>query len=465
MSKEASKASIENVYKLEGRVPVAQAIPFGLQHILAMFVSNLAPVSIVCGIAVTAAGTPLTATEIARLLQCAMFASAIGTLIQLYPLFGRRIGSGLPVVMGVSFSFLGTLIAISTNPAWGGYEGMIGAVIAGGIFEGILGLTANYWKKYIKPIVSACVVTAIGISLLSVGMNSVGGGSGVADFGAWYNILVAFITLIACLLFKSKAKGVWSNLNVLFGMAVGYIASLIITLSGAAQMINFDKFANTIAETGIICIPTPAIFLGHTPQFHFGAIVSLAICFVVSAAETIGDTTAVCTGGLGRDITDQEVSGSLAIDGFGSAISGFFGCCPITSFSQNVGLVAMTKVVNRFTIMTGAAIMLAASLFAPIGAFFNSLPSAVLGGCTIMMFGSIVFSGIRMISECGFSQKNMMTVSLAFCIGIGWTLVDPSFFQAFPAIIGDIFASNMIPGVFIVSLLLSLILPEDKEEN
>lgn len=465
-NKESIPVSVENIYKLDGRVPVAKAIPFGLQHVLAMFVSNLVPVLIVAGAAIvvngTAEGGKLSAEEMARLLQCAMFVAGIGTTVQLYPIW--KIGAGLPVVMGVSFTFVGTLLTIATNPEWG-YQGMVGAIIAGGCFEGCLGLTAKYWRKFIKPIVSACVVTTIGFSLLSVGMNSFGGGQGAADFGAWYNLLVATITLVSCMVFKHFAKGIWKNLNVLFGLVVGYILSVIFTLLGVAPMINMAGFADTIAKTGWISLPRPVFIAGYTPAFHIGAIVSLCIVFLVSAAETIGDTTAVCTGGLGRDITEKEIQGSLAADGFCSAFSGLFGCTPITSFSQNVGLIAMTKVVNRFCILMGALALILASLFPPLGAFFNSLPQAVLGGCVVMMFGSIVFSGIKMISNCGFSDRNLTIVSLAFCLGIGVTQLGDDLFKEFPPLVGSIFNGNMVAGVFVVALILSLVLPKEKEEK
>ena len=197
--------SEENIYKLNGRVPLMKAIPFGLQHVLAMFVSNLAPVLIVCGAAVVrGSGESLTAVEITRLLQCAMFVAGIGTCLQLYPIW--KIGSKLPIVMGVSFTFLGSLLMICTNPDLG-YEGMVGAVILGGIFEGVVGLSAKYWKRYLTPVVSACVVIAIGLSLLPVGMNSWGGGSGADTFGSWYHLFVGAFTLVVCLVSRYFLKG------------------------------------------------------------------------------------------------------------------------------------------------------------------------------------------------------------------------------------------------------------------
>lgn len=459
----AASVDVENIYRLNGLVPLRKAIPFGLQHVLAMFVANLAPVLIVCGAAVVrGSGEHLTSAEITSLLQCAMFVAGIGTCLQLYPVW--KIGSRLPIVMGVSFTFLGSLLVICTNPDLG-YEGMVGAVILGGIFEGIVGLSAKYWKRFLTPVVSACVVIAIGLSLLSVGMDSWGGGSGVEDFGAWYHVLVGAFTLIVCLVARYLLKGVYKNLNILVGLIFGYGLSIVFTVTGIASMVDFSGISRTVQEVGFFSLPKPVFFTGHEPVFNAGAFFTIAIVFLVSAAETTGATTAVCTGALGRDIKIKELQGSLAVDGFSSALSGCFGCPPLTSFSQNVGLVTMTKVINRFTILTGALILILASLFPPLGAFFNSLPQAVLGGCTVMMFGSIMYEGIKMLKECKFDERTMIIVSLSFCIGVGLTQTSGNFFSAFPKAVGDVFNGNAVAGVFVISLLLSLFLPKKKEEK
>ena len=463
IEEKVTTVSTENIYKLNGRVPLSKAIPFGMQHVLAMFVANLAPVLIVCSAAlVRGTGENLTSAEITQLLQCAMFAAGIGTCMQLYPIW--KIGSRLPIVMGVSFTFLGSLLIICTNPELG-YEGMIGAVILGGIFEGLVGLSAKYWKRFLTPVVSACVVIAIGLSLLSVGMDSWGGGSGVEDFGAWYHLLIGAFTLVVCLVSRYLLKGVYKNLNILVGLIAGYLVSVLFTVTGVAQMVDFSNISRTIEEVGIFSIPKLVFFTSHKPVFDLGAFFTIAIVFLVSAAETTGATTAVCTGALGRDIKIEELQGSLAVDGFSSAISGCFGCLPLTSFSQNVGLVTMTRVVNRFTILMGALILILASLFPPLGAFFNSLPQSVLGGCTVMMFGSIMYEGIKMLKECEFDDRTMTIVSLAFCIGVGLTQTSDNFFSAFPREVGDIFNGNAVAGVFVVSLLLSLLLPQKEHSE
>ena len=363
--------------------------------------------------------------------------------------------------MGVSFTFLGSLLMICTNPELG-YEGMVGAVIAGGIFEGLVGMSAKYWKRLLTPVVSACVVIAIGLSLLSVGMDSWGGGNGAEDFGAWYHLLVGFFTLVVCLAARYLLKGVYKNLNVLVGLVCGYLLSIIFTVAGIAPMVDFSGITKTIEQVGVFSLPKLVFFTSHKPVFDLGAFFTIAIVFLVSAAETTGATTAVCTGALGRDIKMEELQGSLAVDGFSSAISGCFGCLPLTSFSQNIGLVTMTGVINRFTILMGALILILASLFPPLGAFFNSLPQAVLGGCTVMMFGSIMYEGIKMLKGCVFDDRTMIIVSLAFCIGVGLTQTSGNFFSAFPKEVGDIFNGNAVAGVFVVSLILSICLPKKK---
>ena len=339
---------------------------------------------------------------------------------------------------------------------------MGGAVIAGGIFEGLGGMSAKYWKRFLTPVVSACVVIAIGLSLLSVGMDSWGGGNGAEDFGAWYHLMVGFFTLVVCLAARYLLKGVYKNLNVLVGLVCGYLLSIVFTVVGIAPMVDFSGITKTIEQVGVFSLPKLVFFTSHKPVFDLGAFFTIAIVFLVSAAETTGATTAVCTGALGRDIKMEELQGSLAVDGFSSAISGCFGCLPLTSFSQNIGLVTMTGVINRFTILMGALILILASLFPPLGAFFNSLPQAVLGGCTVMMFGSIMYEGIKMLKECVFDDRTMIIVSLAFCIGVGLTQTSGNFFSAFPKEVGDIFNGNAVAGVFVVSLILSLCLPKKK---
>ncbi len=433
------KASIDNIYNLDGRVPLLKAIPFGIQHVLAMFVANLTPIAILTGVA------NLPKDDLAMLIQNAMLIAGIATLIQLYPLW--RVGSKLPIVMGVSFTFVSVLSAVIATH---GYATAMGAVLVGGIFEGTLGLFAKYWRKIISPIVAASVVTSIGFSLFTVGARSFGGGY-TEDFGSPKNLILGTVTLIVCILWNCLMKGYLKQLSVLVGLVFGYIVAIFM---GKVDL-------SLIFSDGFIALPH---ILPVIPKFDIGAILSVCIIYLVSAAETIGDTTAMVSVGLRRDISDREISGSLACDGYSSAVSALFGCPPVTSFSQNVGLIGMTKVVNRFTIMTGAACMILAGLLPPIGNFFASLPESVLGGCTIMMFGTILTSGIEMLARAGFSQRNITIAALSLSIGIGFTAASEiGLWHIFPEIVQSVFAANVVAVVFVVSIVLNLVLPKNMD--
>ena len=437
-TKNQSQASMDNIYSLDGKVPLLQSIPFGLQHVLAMFVANIAPIMIVTGVC------GLTTQEMASLIQTAMIMAGIGTMVQLFTVW--KLGAKLPIVMGISFTFVSVFCYV--GPQWG-YEAVIGAVIVGGIIEGLLGLFAKYWRGIIAPIVSACVVTAIGFSLLSVGANSFAGGVGAADFGSAQNWILGTITLVACILFNVFAKGHLKQLSVLFGLVVGYIVALCM---GKVDLSSLEG----VALVALLKI------MPYKPVFNINAIISVVMIFLVSATETIGDTSAMTNTVLGREASESEISGSLACDGLISSVSACFGCMPITSFSQNVGLLAMTKVVNRYTIATGAGILLLAGIFPAFGAVLATLPEAVLGGCTIMMFGNIVISGLQMIGDCGFTQRNITIAALSLSIGLGFTQV-PDMFNIFPTLVRTIFAENCVAVVFLAAIIMNLIMPQEKE--
>ncbi|MCI6317305.1 MAG: purine permease [Spirochaetia bacterium] len=433
-------ANAENIFQLDGKVPLGKAIPIGLQHILAMFVANITPMMIlasVCG---------LDQTITAKLIQNAMIVAGLGTLIQLCPVW--KLGSKLPVVMGISFTFLNSAIFVGTTY---GYATIIGCVLIGGIIEGILGLFAKYWIKLISPIVAATVVTAIGFSLLTVGANSFAGGQGAENYGVWQNWVIGSVTLLCCICFQIFTKGYFKVISVLFGLVVGYILSICL------GVVDFSALQNT----KVVSVPA---FLPFKPEFNIGAILSFVVIYLVSATETIGDTTALASSALDRNVTDKELAGSIACDGFVSSIGGLFGCTPITSFSQNVGLVAMTKVVNRFTIGTGAIILIVAGIFPVFGALLTTVPQAVLGGCTIMMFGTIVVAGFQMLGKCGYTQRNTTIAALSLSVGLGFTQCS-DMFKIFPQIVQSVFAQNCVSVVFVLSVILNLVLPKDKDEE
>lgn len=295
------------------------------------------------------------------------------------------------------------------------------------------------------------MVVSIGLSILKVGVSSFGSSSAY-PLGSWQNLLVATITLAAALIFHTTLKGVAKQLYVLLGMVVGYAVSIFF------GMVDFAAMGDTIRELGVIAVPQLFAF---KPQFQPAAIYSFCLVFIVSAVETIGDTTACCKGGLSRDITADEISGSLCVDGFAFALSGgVFGCSPITSFSQNVGLISMTHVVNRFTIMLGGTGDDPRRLVPAHRRVLHDAARLRAGGCTVIMFGSIMMSGVRMMHDAGMDQRNTLIAAISICLGVGVTQVD-GFFNELPSFIGDIFAGNMVAGVFVVGLILDLCLPRD----
>ena len=274
-----------------------------------------------------------------------------------------------------------------------------------------------------------------------------GGGSGAADFGSPQNLLLGTISLVSCLVFQVLAKGKTKQLSVLFGLVIGYACAVV---AGAVDFSGFQSME-------LFALPQ---LMPFTPEFNLGAIVSVTLIFLVSATETIGDTSALTMVGLNREVKEKELSGSIACDGFVSSLSACFGFLPITSFSQNVGLVAMTKVVNRKAIATGAVIMILAAFLPVISVIFASLPEAVLGGCTIMMFGNIIVSGFQMIARAGFSQRNILIAALSLAVGIGFTQVS-ALFANFPELIQSVFAQNCVAVVFLVAVVANLVLPKD----
>lgn len=428
------------LYELDGRVKPWKLLPFSVQHILAMFVTNLVPIGIV------AATADMSGSEILVLVQNAMIVAGIATFIQCTPI--GRVGSGLPIFMGVSFTFVVPMAAIAAKY---GYGTVVGTVLAGGVFEGLLGLTARYWRKIIAPIVSAVVVTGIGLSLLSTAARSFGGGY-VSDFGSVPHWVTGGVTLLACLLWQIFTKGTKKQLSILVGLGAGYITALcfgMVDLSG-------------LTENGWFALPR---LMPHTPEFRLDAILSICVVYLVSATETMGDAAAVASGALGREITTKEISGALAADGFGSAMGGLLGVMPVTSYTENAGLTIMTGVVNRNVARVGALIMVLCGLFPPVGQFVQSIPSSVIGGVLVMVMGRILVSGIEMIAQAGFTPRNKVIASISLAVGVGFTAsTEAGIWTAFPQEVQTIVGSSVVSVVFVIAVLLNLLLPKQMED-
>ena len=433
----------ERLRSLDGKTSVWEVFPFALQQVLAMLVTNMVPIGLIASAAVPA----LSEAERLILAQNAMIAAGIATFIQAFPLW--RIGSGLPIFMGTSFTFVVPLAAIAMRQ---GYGTVAGAVIIGGIFEGVLGLSAKYWKRLISPIVSAVVVTAIGLSLLPTAAQSFGGGT-AEDFGSMPNLLTGSAALLTCVVWKIRTKGIHKQLAVLAGLTAGFLLSLVLGLADLSHLLDH----------GWVSLPK---LLPVMPVFDLHTVFSICVIYIVSAAETMGDTSAFTDSLLGREISAKEISGVLTADGFGSLIAGLFGVTPVTSYSENIGIAIMSRVANRNVAKAGAGILILCGLFPLIGAFLSSIPKPVLGGILLVIMGQILVSGIEMISKAGFTARNKLITVLSLAVGIGFgEAAGQGIWAYFPILLQSIFSKNIVSVVFATVFLLNLLLPSSLEEQ
>lgn len=425
-------------YELDGLVPLQRAIPLGMQHVLTMFVNNITPIlaiGLLCG---------LSDGEKSLLLQNAMFIAGIVTLVQCYGVW--RVGAKLPIVMGTSAGFIATLTAASAY----GYAAVLGACFLGGIFETILGFFIKPLKRFFPPIVTGTVIVAIGLSLMPTGVKWLAGGEGTDGYGSWENLLVGTTVLVVIVLLKQFAKGFTSVVSILIGIVVGLV------MAGMMGMLDLSG----VAEAAWIGFPK---FLPYTFEFEIGAIVPLMIMFIVTSVETIGDTSAITMGGLNREPSDRELSGAVLADGIGSAFASLFGVLPNTSFSQNVGLICMTKVVNRFVCACGAIFLIACGFVPKLGAVLAAIPTCVLGGATVLAFSMIAVSGMQMIFKQDMTGRNGVIVALA--LGLGTGLSSSGALASTPELVQLIFSQSGIVAAFIIAAVLNIVLPEDKEDN
>ncbi|MGM9528839.1 MAG: uracil-xanthine permease family protein [Phascolarctobacterium sp.] len=455
----------KGAYSFEGEMPLGQAIPLGLQHVLAMFVGNLTPLLIIGGACGIMGGTEFVNLQIS-LLQNAMIIAGIVTLVQLYAI--GPCGGKVPIIMGTSSGFIGVFSSVVATMGSGvvAYGAIMGASIIGGIFEGVLGFFLKPLRRFFPSVVTGTVVLSIGLSLIAVGINSFGGGFKTKDFGSMENLGLGLFVLIVILFFKHGTKGFFSSSSILFGIIAGYIAAFVmglvlpttgVTAKGVtftkSWVLNWDKVANA----GWFAIPE---FMPVDIIFDMRAIIPVCIMFVVTAVETVGDISGVMEGGLEREATDKELSGGVICDGLGSSFAALFGVLPNTSFSQNVGLVAMTKVVNRFALATGAVFLILCGLIPKLGALVSIMPQSVLGGAAVMMFSSIVVSGIQLITKEKLTPRNLTIVAVALGVGYGMG-ANPGILAHAPAAVKLIFGGSGIVPAALVAIILNIVLPQD----
>lgn len=454
-------------YDFEGKLPLRQAIPLGLQHVLAMFVGNLTPILIITSTCAAMSDAEQFAALQVSLLQNAMLIAGLVTLIQLFAI--GPIGGKVPIIMGTSSGFIGVFKSVADVMGGGilGYAAIMGASIIGGLFEGVLGFFLKPLRRFFPAVVTGTVVLSIGLSLIGVGVGSFGGGTAAKDYGSVENLLIALVVLIVILALKHGCKGMASHSCILIGIVFGYILCAVLALvlpttavavDGTeyvkAWVLNWDK----VAQAKWFAIPE---FMPIKPVFDARAIVPVLIMFIVTAVETVGDISGVMEGGMNREATDKELSGGVICDGLGSSFAALFGVLPNTSFSQNVGLVTLTKIVNRFALACGAIFLVLCGLLPKLAAVVSIMPQSVLGGAAVIMFSSIAISGIQLITKEPLGARNMTIVSVA--LGLGYGLgANSAVLSGLPQSVQLIFGGSGIVPAALVAILLNILLPKEK---
>ncbi|MEP2534070.1 nucleobase:cation symporter-2 family protein [Shimia sp.] len=434
--------------------PLAKAIPLGIQHVLAMFVSNVTPAIIVAGAAGFGFGSDAGAMgfpDMTYMIQMSMLFAGIATLLQTITL--GPIGAGLPIVQGTSFAFLPIMIPLVAGKGPDALGILFTGVLVGGLFHGILGLFIGKIRFALPPLVTGLVVTMIGLALVKVGIQYAAGGVpaiGKPEYGSLLNWSAALVVIFVTLGLKFFARGMLSVSAVLLGLIVGYFYAL------AVGMITVEGIAQNWAFAQAFALPTP---FKYGFEFSLAAFIGFALMSFVSAVETVGDVSGITKGGAGREATDKEIEGATFADGVGTAIAGIFGGLPNTSFSQNVGLIAMTGVMSRHVVTCGAIFLIICGLVPKVGAVIRTVPIEVLGGGVIVMFGMVVAAGVSMLADVDWNRRNMVIFAIALSIGLGLQL-EPGAVQYLPDTLRILMTSGLLPAA-LIAIVLNLVLPEE----
>ena len=429
------------VTELNGRPRLLEALPLAMQHVMAMIVGCVTPAIILAGV------TGLEASEQIILIQSALLISGVATLLQLFPL-GRFCGSGLPVIMGASFAYIPLLISLGSRfdlPT------IFGAQLVGGLAAVAVGLFYKKLTRLFPPLVTGTVVFTIGLSLYPTAVNYMAGGVGAEDFGSPRNWLVAVVTLAIVLFFNYFTRGICKLASILMGMIFGYALALVM------GMVSFEN----VNAAGWFQFTMPMHF---GMKFELTSIISMLIMYIVSSVEAIGDFTSTAGGGLDREPEEREMCGGIIGNGIASIIGAFMGGLPTATFSQNVGIVIMTKVVNRCVLGLAALIILAAGFIPKFASLLTTIPSSVLGGATVSVFAMIAMTGIKLITKEKLTARNTSVVGLAVALGIG-VIQANGCLALFPDWARTIFGESAVVIATITAVTLNLILPEAEEER
>ncbi len=433
--------------------PIHKAIPLGIQHVLAMFVSNVTPAIIVAGAAGFGFGSNSPDfPELLYLIQMAMLFAGIATLLQTITI--GPVGAALPIVQGTSFAFLPIMIPLVAGKGVDALAALFTGVIIGGLFHAFLGTFIKKIRFALPPLVTGLVVTMIGLALVRVGIQNAAGGVpaiGTPEYGSLLNWSAALVVILVTLALKFFTRGMLSVSAVLVGLIAGYLYALLFT-----DMLSIEAIATSWDRAAAFALPQP---FKYGFEFSLAAVIGFCLMAFVSAIETVGDVSGITKGGAGRQATDDEIQGATYADGLGTAVAGCFGALPNTSFSQNVGLVAMTGVMSRHVVTFGAIFLIVCGLIPKVGGLIRTIPIEVLGGGVIVMFGMVVAAGISMLSDVDWNRRNMVIFAVALSIGLGLQL-EPDAVQYLPDWLRVLMVSGLLPAAFI-AIVLNLVLPEE----
>lgn len=443
MSKKNQESMDSELFKLDGRPALGKAIPLALQHVVAMIVGCVTPAIIVSG----SAG--LSDADSVTLLQAALIVAALSTLLQLFPIFKGKsmaIGSGLPVIMGISFAYVPSMQAIAE-----GFDvaTILGAQIFGGVIAALVGLNIKAIRKFFPPLITGTVVFAIGLSLYPTAINYMAGGTGKPDYGSWQNWAISLITLAVVIALNHFGKGIVKLASILIGIIVGYIIALF------AGMVDFTP----VASAALFQIPMPLHF---GIKFEISSCAAIGVLFAINSIQAIGDFSATTTGSMDRMPTDTELKGGIFGYGISNILGALLGGLPTATFSQNVGIVVTTKVVSRVVLGLSAVILLIAGILPKFSSLLTTIPSCVLGGATVSVFATIAMTGIKLITQKPLTFRSTTIVGLSIAMGMGVTQASASLAQ-FPEWVTMIFGKSPVVLATICAVLLNLILPKDKE--
>lgn len=448
--------SREALFQLNGIPPLGMSISLALQHLVAMIVGCVTPAIIIAN----ALGLPQ--SERVLLIQVSLVMSAVTTLIELFPI-GGKLGSGLPVMFGISFAYLPSMQAIVGGG--GDIATIAGAMVIGGIVAAVVGVFVKKIRRFFPPIITGTVVFTIGLSLYPTAINYMAGGAGntyevvvlrkgltsALVHGSWQNWAVAAFTLIVVMVMSNKGKGICKLAAILLGMIAGYIVAAVFGMVDLSEVRDAAWFS----------LPR---FMHFGIKFEFSACIALALLFAINAIQAIGDLTATTVGGLNREPTDQELQGGIVTYGLTNVLSAFFGSLPTATYSQNVGIVTTNKVVNRVVFALAGGFLLLAGLIPKFSAFLTTIPQCVLGGATITVFSTIAMTGMKLIASETISPRNTTIVGLSAALGVGISQSSSALSQ-FPESITIIFGKTPVVIATIMAVLLNLILPQENTDQ